>query len=46
MTFDVMIPFTAQKGKKGVICWVVNSDEEKLRKALPVGELVSKELFC
>jgi len=46
MTFDVMVPFTSQKGKKGVICWVVNSDEEKLRKALPVGELVSKELFC
>jgi hypothetical protein len=46
MAWDVMVPFTSQKGKKGVICWVVNTDEEKLRKALPVGELVSKELFC
>jgi len=45
VAWDVMVPFTAQKGKKGVICWVVNTDEEKLRKALPVGELVSKELF-
>jgi len=42
--FDMMIPFASAVGKKGVICWTVNSDEEALRKALPVGERVSKEL--
>ena len=46
MMWDVMIPFTAQKGRKGVICWVVHSDEDALRQALPVGDLVSKDMFC
>jgi hypothetical protein len=43
--YDLMIPFSSGVGKKGVICWTLNSDEEGLRKALPVGECVSKELF-
>lgn len=43
--YDLMIPFASGVGKRGVICWTVSSDEEGLRKALPVGESVSKELF-
>jgi hypothetical protein len=43
--YDLMIPFASGVGKVGIICWTVSSDEEGLRKALPVGECVSKELF-
>lgn len=44
--YDLMIPFASgSQGKKGVICWTVSTDEDGLRKALPVGESFSKELF-
>ena len=43
--FDLMIPFRSAAGKSGVICWTVNSDEQGLRHALPVGESVSDKLF-
>ena len=45
MKFDVMIPFACGNGKLGVICWTVSTDEAGLRKALPVGDSISKELF-
>ena len=46
----MMIPFASGVGengkpKKGVICWTVSTDEEGLRKALPVGGRVSEVLF-
>jgi len=43
--FNLMIPFVTSPGKKGVICWVTNTDENQLRAALPVGETVSSTLF-
>ena len=43
--FDLMIPFRSAADKSGVICWTVNSDEQGLRHALPVGESVSQKLF-
>ena len=43
--FDMMIPFASGVGKMGVICWTVSSNEEGLRGALPVGDVVSKDLF-
>jgi len=45
ISWDQMIPFASGVGKKGVICWTVSTDEAGLREALPVGELVSKDLF-
>jgi hypothetical protein len=43
--FDLMIPFASGPGQVGVICCTVNSDEDELRKVLPVGECVSRDLF-
>lgn len=48
--WDYLIPFVtgvdAEGGvKKGVMCWTVNSDEDALKAALPVGESVSAVLF-
>jgi hypothetical protein len=43
--FDVMIPFASGVGKTGVLIWTVNSDEDGLRHALPVGDNVSESLF-
>lgn len=43
--FDLMIPFTSGVGKRGVLCWTVTSDEQGLRKALPLGDIVSQDLF-
>ena len=45
IAWDMMIPFARGVGKLGVICWTVSTDEAGLRKALPVGDCVSKELF-
>ena len=44
-TYDLMIPFAAGGGKRGVICWTVSTDEDGLRGALPLGECVSPKLF-
>ena len=43
--YDYMIPFKSNKDKVGVLCWTTSSDEEGLRKALPVGKMVSDTLF-
>jgi hypothetical protein len=43
--YDLMIPFASGVGKVGVICWTVSTDEEGLRRAMPVGECVSRGLF-
>jgi hypothetical protein len=43
--FDQMCIFTADSGRKGVICWTLKCDEKGLREWLPVGESVSKDLF-
>lgn len=43
--FDLMIPFMSAPGEMGVICWTVSSDAAGLKKALPVGDSVSTELF-
>jgi len=43
--FDLIIPFASGKGRVGVICWTVSTDEKGLRAALPVGECVSRDLF-
>ena len=45
MVYDLMIPFKSGTGRKGVICWTVSTNEEGLKKALPLGESVSKEMF-
>jgi len=42
---DQMVPFSYGVGKKGVLCWVVNTNEAALREALPVGGTVSEKLF-
>ena len=44
-TYDLMIPFASRRGKRGVLCWTVSSDEVGLRAALPVGENISEKLF-
>ena len=43
--WDLMIPFKSKADQTGVIIWTVSTDEEGLRKALPVGDCVSSELF-
>jgi hypothetical protein len=43
--FDCMCIFTADTGRKGVICWTLRCDENGLRAALPLGESLSKDLF-
>ena len=43
--WDEMIPFKSHADRTGVLCWTVSTDEEGLRKALPVGDCVSRELF-
>uniref|UniRef100_A0A7S1XW13 Condensation domain-containing protein n=1 Tax=Phaeomonas parva TaxID=124430 RepID=A0A7S1XW13_9STRA len=43
--FDLMIPFAAGGGRKGVICWTLGADEAALREALPIGASVSDVLF-
>ena len=43
--YDLMVPFSAGKDKQGVMCWTVNSDEDGLKAALPVGDCISRDLF-
>ena len=43
--FDNAIPFQAGNGRKGIICWTLNADEEGIRKGMPVGDCVSSILF-
>ena len=43
--YDLMVPFACAPGKVAMLCWVVNSDEKGLRKALPLGESISPDMF-
>jgi len=43
--YDLMIPFMASAGKVGVLCYTTGSTKVGLREALPVGDVISKELF-
>ena len=43
--WDNAIPFVASKGRKGIMTWTLNADEEGVRKGMPVGECVDDVLF-
>ena len=43
--FDNLIPFTSGAGRVGVLCATVSTDEAGLRASLPLGDVISTELF-
>ena len=45
LTFDNLIPFASGVGRVGVLCATVSTDEAGLRASLPVGDVISTELF-